>query len=178
MKTMRLFWVMMLLLNLLGCAPKLAVERSFDWKADFQSYHSWFWIDGKPALMDVLLGDDLTDQMVRRAVTEELRAKGLEARADEPDLLVRYTTRFQEAVAATPGDLGYSYQWRWTREPQGVGQGRTYSQGTLTIDLIDRRTGHLVWQGKASDLVTDERDAQGKIRRAVQQLFALYPPTE
>jgi len=169
--------LMVVLLGTLGCAPKMKVERSFDWTADFQHYHTWFWIDGKPALMDILLGDDLTDQIIRRAISEELQAKGMTAQADEPDLLVRYTTKFQEAVANSPGNLGYSYQWRWSRDAQGTGQGRTYGQGTLIIDLVDRKTGLLVWQGKATGVVHDPENAKGKIREAVRKILALYPPT-
>ncbi len=177
MKLMRLLLAILLLGSLLSCATKPEIERSFDWKADFSSYHSWFWLDGKPALVDALLGDDVTDQLIRRAIAEEFNAKGLKAKVDEPDLLVRYTTRFQEAVAATPGNLGYSYQWRWTQEAQGRGQQHSYSKGTLIIDLIDRKTGVLVWQGRGSGAITDERDAQGKIRTAVKNILALYPPS-
>ncbi len=177
MKTMRLLFAILLLGSLLACASKPVVERSFDWKVDFASYRSWFWLDGKPALVDAMLGDDVTDQLIRRAVAEELDVKGLMAKADEPDLLVKYTTRFQEAVAATPGSLGYSYQWRWTQKAQGPGEQQSYSKGTLIIDLIDRKTGALVWQGRGSGAITDERDAQGKIRMAVKDILAQYPPT-
>ncbi|WP_432822208.1 DUF4136 domain-containing protein [Trichloromonas sp.] len=177
MKLLRLLLLILLLTGLLACAQKPVVERSYDWKADFSSYRSWFWVDGKPALVDALVGDDRTDQLIRRAVAEELDLKGMQARADEPDLLVKYTTRFQDAVAATPGALGYSYQWRWTGEAQGRGQQQSYSKGTLIIDLIDRKTGILVWQGRGSGAITDERDAQGKIRTAVRDILAQYPPT-
>ena len=177
MKMMRLLFVMLLLVSLSACAPKPVVERSFAWATDFQNYHSWFWFDGKPALVDAMLGDDMTDQFIRRALAEELDVKGLVVRADEPDLLVKYTTRFQEAVSATPGELGYSYQWRWIRKAFGRGEQQSYSKGTLMIDLIDRKTGIPVWQGSVSGALRDEQDAQGKIRMAVKDILAQYPPT-
>jgi hypothetical protein len=127
--------------------------------------------------MDELLGDDMTDQFIRRAITQELTGKGLKVQADAPDLLVKFTARFQEAVAATPGSLGYSYQWRWVREGEGKGEARSSGRGTLIVDLIDRKSGALVWQGTHSGDITDERDAQAKIPQAVQRLLAQYPPT-
>ena len=102
MKSSRWLPMLLLLVLLAACAKPMSVSSSFDWKADFDGYRTWFWVDGKPALMDALLGDDMTDQFIRRAVTEELTGKGLAVRADEPDLLVRYTTRIREAVAAQP----------------------------------------------------------------------------
>jgi hypothetical protein len=177
MKMMRLLFAMLLLGSLLACASKPVVERSFNWATDFQSYHSWFWLDGKPALVDAMLGDNMTDQFIRRAMAEELVAKGLVIRADEPDLLVKYTTQFQEAVSATPGDLGYSYQWRWVKQAFGGGEQQSFSKGKLIIDLIDRKTGVLVWQGRGSAAIRDERDAQGKIRIGVKDILAQYPPT-
>jgi len=176
MKIIRLAAILLLLAALTACAKQPTVTHSFDWKADFSGYRSWFWLDGKPALMDELLGADMTDQFIRRAITQELTNKGLAVRADEPDLLVKFTSRYQEAVSATPGSLGYSYQWRWVREGEGKGEAQSYGRGTLIIDLIDRKTGALVWQGTHSGAITDERDAQAKIPGAVQAILAQYPP--
>ncbi|MDX9709098.1 MAG: DUF4136 domain-containing protein [Trichloromonas sp.] len=176
MKNSRWLPMLLLLVLLAACAKPMSVSSSFDGKADFDSYRTWFWVDGKPALMDALLGDDMTDQFIRRAVSEELTGKGLAVQADEPDLLVRYTTRIREAVAAQPGDLGYSYQWRWIREGVGRGQAESAGRGFLHIELIDRRAGTLVWQGTVSGGITDERDAQGKIPNAVKKIFEQYPP--
>lgn len=178
MKTLRLLLLILCLGSLLACAPKPVVESSFDKKVNFSTYQSWFWLDGKPALVDALLGDDMTDQFIRRALAEEFDAKGLQAKADAPDLLLKYTTRFQEAVSATPGDLGYSYQWRWVREAFGRGESQSYSKGTLIVDLIDRKTGTPVWQGSISGALRDKRDAQGKIRAAVKELLVRYPPVQ
>ncbi|MEJ2199902.1 MAG: DUF4136 domain-containing protein [Desulfuromonadaceae bacterium] len=165
-----------LLVVLTACAPKLASKNTFDGRADFQQYHSWFWSDGKPALVDAMVGADLNEQFIRRAIADELVAKGLAIQAGQPDLLVRYETHFQEAVSATPSETGYSYQWRWVRWAFGESEQQSYSKGTLIIDMLDRKTGNLVWQGSVSGPIRDKTDAQGKLRAAVKEVLAPYPP--
>jgi len=177
MKLRFLISFMLLAFGLWGCAKPTTVSHTFDEEADFSSYHSWFWLDGIPAMKDVLLGGDMTDQFIRRAITNELISKGLKVQVDNPDLLVKFSTSFRQAVSSMPGDLGYSYQWRWVRQAPGKGEPQSYSKGTLVVDLIDRKTGLLVWQGSASGAVSDEQEAQGKIPQAVKDIFAPYPPS-
>lgn len=54
-----------------------------------------------------------------------------------------------------------------------------YQVGTLQIDLIDAKTGQLVWRGSAEKVIDDtptpaERSAA--IHNAVAKIFSDYPP--
>ncbi|NUO87105.1 MAG: DUF4136 domain-containing protein, partial [Cupriavidus sp.] len=52
-----------------------------------------------------------------------------------------------------------------------------YTEGTVNIDLVDRRQMKLVWEGVAVGSVdtSDKASAQQRIDRTVAQIFAKYP---
>ncbi|WP_081703082.1 DUF4136 domain-containing protein [Desulfuromonas sp. TF] len=177
MRKIRICLLLIFLIFLAACAkPDHRVESSFDWQADFEQYRSWAWLDRKPALMDTMVGDDLIDQVVRRAVTNELERTGLVQSAEKPDLMVKYQARFQEAVAATPGASGFSHAWRWRRRAEGGVQQESYRKGTLIIELIDREKNTLVWRGVTSRPIGDRQDASTKTPEAVREILSQYPP--
>jgi len=159
-----------------GCASPPKKNVSYDWTAIFANYQTWQWLDGKPIVTDALIGADLTDSFVRRAVTKELERKGMRLAMKSPDLLVNYRGNFEQAVSSEPGKSGYSYAWRWSQDDSGEWTGRSLARGTLLIEMIDARTKNLVWRGSISDAVTDASQLQSQIPAAVRAILDAYPP--
>jgi hypothetical protein len=53
--------------------------------------------------------------------------------------------------------------------------------GTLVVDVIDARTGNIVWRATASKQVDTNADPAKRdrnIRRAAERLFKNYPPVK
>lgn len=52
-----------------------------------------------------------------------------------------------------------------------------YTEGTLTLDLVDRARKQLVWSGAAFGRITDKvrKDPQGTVDTAVREIMARYP---
>lgn len=172
----RLFLVGCALLLISGCASPPEKKVSYDWTAIFANYHAWQWLDGKPVVTDALIGADLTDSFVRRAVTKELERKGMRLTMKNPDLLINYRGNFEQSVSSEPGVSGYSYAWRWSKKDSGEWEGRSLARGTLVIEMIDSRTKNLVWSGSISDAVTDPSQMQSQIPAAVRAILDAYPP--
>ena len=75
-------------------------------------------------------------------------------------------------------DYGFGDDWYW-----GGGMGssttqvRTYTQGSLIVDIWDAEKKQLVWRGIGSDTVSSNPESNAKkIDKVVADLFKKYPP--
>jgi hypothetical protein len=67
----------------------------------------------------------------------------------------------------------------------GMGMGtsttnvRTYTQGTLIVDIWDAKAKELIWRGVASDTLSEDPQKNvEKGSKALAKMFKFYPPTE
>jgi hypothetical protein len=168
---------------LAGCAT-LKVESQSDPKADFAAYKTYAWDPTPPSKeeADAMQYPEAV-AMVRQAVDRELAARGLKlVEGDQADLmaaahghgknrLVVLDSGYKQAT----GPLGYSGPL--TGAPTvSINDARVYRDGTLILDLVDRRTGAVVWRGTASDTVTEPSQVKAVVDGAVKRMLADYPP--
>lgn len=144
-----------------------AKQVSFDAGADFSAYRSYAWREGTPA-RNPSMQDRIED-----FVDAQLASKGL-ARVDaEPGL---YVTTY-----VLPDEVGLEELARrnalrfWSGatsvSPADVGA------GTLVVDLVDARSGRVVWRGVGSETVTGSFETMTrKVESAVKKMFRRYPP--
>jgi hypothetical protein len=123
----------------------------------------------------------LTTRQLEKSVARELEARGY-ARAESPDLLVNFNIATSDKVQGTPGPAlgvgfgGWRHGYGW-----GVGYGgediRTVTEGTLTVDVVDRSRNELVWSGSAVGQLTKQvlDNPDPAIDQAVTLIFAKYP---
>lgn len=124
----------------------------------------------------------LTTRYLKEAVTREMLARGY-TQSDKPDLLVNFHTGTRDKVESTPGPaVGVGYgRWGWRGWGWGVGYGgrdvRSYTEGSLTIDVVDQRKSEIVWTGTAEGRLTNKvlEQPQPAIDKAVTAIFAKYP---
>jgi len=130
--------------------------------APFGSYGRYAWRDGTPA------PDPLVEQRVHTIVNAELASRGL-TESNTPDVYVATHAVTQQHPQLIVNGFGWG--------PGGVASVDTYTMGTLVVDLYDAHTGQMVWRGVAPDSVSDkpEKNTQ-RINKAVQKMFAKYPP--
>ena len=102
---------------------------------------------------------------------------------NNPDLLINFHLKTEEKTRTSPpvyygGYYGYRsgvyMGWPGYVEPGHID---TYTEGTLSIDLVNRRTNQMVWEGTAVARVTDTSMANTDqaVREAVGAIFAQYP---
>ena len=169
-----------LLLAMSACSSR---QVNFDYahEADFSSYHTFAW-----HLEDTSLEEEnmLAHQRIVAAVEQQLTAKGLRKVDSKPDVYVTYHGEDKENMTLSTTSMGYGYGpgWGWGGF-YGAGMGstttqvRTYTVGTLVVDIWDAAAKALVWRGIASDTISNspQRNAQ-KIDDAVTDMFRRYPP--
>ncbi|HVY79457.1 MAG TPA: DUF4136 domain-containing protein [Steroidobacteraceae bacterium] len=124
----------------------------------------------------------LVTRYLKDAVTREMLARGYTESA-EPDLLINFRVASKDKIESYPGPaVGVGYgRWGWRNWGWGVGYGgsdvRTVTEGSLTIDVVDRRQSALVWRGVAQGRLTKQAldHPQPAIDDAVAAIFAKYP---
>ena len=166
---------------LAACASKPTIRSNVDPAANFSAYRTFAFYDeatGRKATYD-----SFANQYIKNAVLREMQARGLQ-RADTPDLLVNIhvETKDKVRVSETPtaGYYGGYYGYRAGMYGWGTGVSTTvdnYTEGTLNIDVIDRGSSKLVWEGIAIGRISDKaRDnPQPAIDAVVKQVFERYP---
>lgn len=168
-----------------GCASTIEIGSHFDRTIDFTSYTTFAWIADPPYIGGEpgMRPDANVQASIEQAIRGELEALGYEfvAARDEGDFVVAYMTGSRELIreADYPTEFQGFMSWHVPGSLNVVRDStvHTYTEGTLSVDLFDIRTGKPVWHGWAQKTVTDSdrRDPVPSIERGVRQLFATFP---
>jgi hypothetical protein len=184
-KNHRLRFLLLALLSLLSTLPATAkIATDFDPDLDFSKFKSFAFIGGVEQLVRMQLNPDLLNDRIHRAVSRELRAKGLhEVRPEEnPDLVVRYWANSQKNF-----DVAASTNWGVYGPYDGHHWGLVYysmdtyttHEGTLGIELIAANLRDLAWRMFASVKINETdpqkiwKIADGNIKNG----FKRFPPS-
>jgi hypothetical protein len=173
-----LFIVMVL--TMASCSS-VKVAYDFDKQADFTKYKTYAFTEDVAKLPV----DDLNRGRIITAVETELAAKGF-SKSDNPDVLIDIfvtAKKRTEAVANTSG-TGYRGGY-YGRYGYGGGFATTtvsyndYVDGTLLINMVDKSTEKIAWQGRGTRTIDEDASASKReqnINYAVKQIFTNYPP--
>jgi hypothetical protein len=120
---------------------------------------------------------------VKQALRREMDVRGLRYVESGGDLLVNAAVKSSDKTdISTMPTMDPYFGYRGGRYNPWVGYSqetivRQYTEGTLTIDLVDRARKQLVWSGAAFGRVTDKvrNNPQGAVDTAVREIFARYP---
>ncbi|MGH8026267.1 MAG: DUF4136 domain-containing protein [Pseudoxanthomonas sp.] len=172
-----------LALLLAGCATGPRITSEADPEADFGSYRS-FGFYAPLALEKEGYATPTTDR-IKAATRAQLESRGYIYAASEPDLWVNLNAYMQERtdVSTIPTvDYNYYYSYRarsyfavpYWRDETHVSQ---YTEGTLNVDLVDRRKNRLVWEGIAVGRIAKLKPAEraARIDSTLAEIFARYP---
>ncbi len=155
-----------LVLFLCACAATATaqtVQSDFDRSYDFSKLKTFNFAEQR--FDDPLAEDALNNGRIRHALESRLMAAGYGMEeVDRPDFVVVYyvTSRNKFSVQ----DYGYGPPRWFGRRDVRVDE---YTEGTLTVDLIDARTGQLVWRGRISGTV-ELKGNDKKIDKAADKL--------
>lgn len=168
---------------LAACATGPRVRTDYDPSADFGRYRSWGFY--KPIAMEESGYSTWISDRIKENVRREMEARGYRYAEKDPDLQVNFQGIVREktdvwSVPRTDFHYFYSYRRRayfavpfWYDDTQ-VNQ---YTEGTLTVDLVDAERNRMVWTGAAIGRVV-KRTPQEKLAEvdtAIASIFAQYP---
>lgn len=179
-------------LLVISCGPK--VNTSKKTAKNLESFTSYAFLPNQ----DTIQTSNYDNAFVNEVVIDEINVnmQELDYRLDrnQPDLLVYYHLMLDEEVAvnASPVYTNYSYYRpgyyvgpyyrnyaynNYFTVPRLAGSAIEqipYKEGTIVIDIIDRRTNEIVWRGRANDMITPT-NLEEKLRNYVDAIFEEFP---
>lgn len=118
-------------------------------------------------------------ELLKNAIVKQMDLKGLKLDTNDPGLMVNIGVVVSEEIQtretsfSNPGDrMGYMGQRNYSWQAGEVEVGR-YREGTVTLDLVDKASSKLVWQGSAESVLPNkETNVPTLIDTGMEQLFA------
>ena len=164
-----------------GCTSGPSIYANKDPGADFANFKTYNFMNplgtDRPGYSSVL------SEYLRTAASRELEARGYR-KSDNPDLLINFNVQTKDKIQTTTtpsgpaygGYYGYrsGYYGTWGGYDTQVTQ---YTEGTLTVDVIDAGRKQLAWDGTAVGRVRDEarKNLQAAVDRVMTQIFEKFP---
>jgi Domain of unknown function (DUF4136) len=172
-----------------GASAQVRVD--FDRERNFNRYRTVS-VDVGPLVRTDGVVDErntLAEGRLRQAVTNEFLQRGIESTDAQSQLIVRVSARDSErrelvSTGWAPYPSYWSRRWGYWRRPYYGRWGlydspvltRRYVEETLTIDVVDRATGELVYRAEATGEVGNNRDKD--VVKAVDKAFKKFPVKE
>src|SRR5262245_31291624 len=155
-------------------ASAQSVSYDYDKSAEFSRLKTYAWAPGTP------VRDEINHKRVVDAIDAQLASKGFTkvVASAHPDMLVAYHATFDKDLRIT----GFSSGWGGYRFPgtrSGTATTDTIVNGTLVVDIVDAKTGSIVWRGIATkeiDTKASPEKREKNINKAAEKLFKNYPP--
>jgi hypothetical protein len=182
-KTPRLLAAGLLVLVLAGCATGPRIRAQVAPGENVAAYRTY-------GFFERLGTDDSTYASVlslnlKAATSRELEARGYRP-APNPDLLVNFHLAQKEKIEGRSGPtfgFGFGRGWGSWRGGYSWGAGisdtdiRSTTEGTLTIDVVDRARNQIAWAGSAAGTITSKvlDDPKAAIDRVVPKIFEKFP---
>lgn len=136
----------------------------------------------------------ITTRYLETAVDRQMTARGF-TKSDHPDLLIDFHTTLRDRVRGGwgpgwGGGWGYGWGWGWGYGwgpgywggpgPWGLGgwnDVEAYTEGTLTVDVINAKTKDAIWSGSAVSRVSRAalQRPRASINETVDSIFAKFP---
>lgn len=194
MKIFRHFLSLSILAGILlvGCGPKVDTNKRT--AKSLNSYESYAFLPNQDTIQTSVYDNAQVNEIVIDEIRQNMQDLNYRLDRNQPDLLVYYHLMLDEemAVNANPVYTNYSYYRpgfyvgpyyrnyaynNYFTVPRIAGnsvQQVPYKEGTIVIDLIDRRTNEIVWRGKAEDVVSPG-NLNEELRTYVNAIFDRLP---
>jgi hypothetical protein len=158
----------------LGCSS-MTVRADHDSQKDFSGYSSFsiFERQGKENRRPQM--SPIVDRRIGATMAAEFQAKGFDSTSPrDADFLVTFYTSVRRRVVIN--HAGW-YGWgRWGMRG-GATWANSFPEGTLVIDIIDRRNRELVWRGVGEGAFTSTNPSDKKVAKRVGKILRTFPPT-
>lgn len=161
-----------------SCVSSLAVVTDYDKDADFASFKTYYWTDDfqheNATGNEPLFYNTLMKKRMKESIDQEMQGRGYVLDAVNPDLLLDARIIVDQTNTTT---MYPSYQpFFWGFYPNSTYQTSTQrKEGSLVIEMIDKKAKQLVWQGYSEDAVDPQaKDKEQEVRDAVTKIFSKY----
>ena len=162
---MRRFMSLLMLSALTAGCAAMTVSSHIERNVTFSDYATYDWgpRDALPIGDPRLDNNPFFRDYAEGAIEKMLAARGYErATGLDADVLVHYHASVNDRIDVYAADTAHGY-CNGNCEPRVI----QYQEGTLVIDLVDRRTNKVVWRAWAQDTMDGIIDDQDRLERQV-----------
>ena len=163
-----------------GCASAPNIVTNSDPSADFMSLRTFDFM--QPLSTDIGDIQTLLSTQLIAATTDELEMRGWRREQNSPDVVINFLLETQEQIrsritsasASTMHRSGRYGGWGATMSTPTIEQ---TTQGALSLDMIDPARNLMIWEGTATNRVTDSirENQEESVRTFVKAILADFP---
>ena len=166
-----LFFLTVIVFTIASCNT-IRVTTDYEPQTDFTQYKTFaFYKKG----IDKAPISDFDKRRIMRAISQELEAKGMK-KSKNPDVLVSLFTKAKKRVDV------YQNTWHpFYYSPFHQNRITKHTEGTLFIDILERETKKMIWQGIGKGFLSKSKIPEKRvenIKEFVKNILAEYPPKE
>ena len=170
---------LILLALLAGCSSGPTIVTNSDPSADFMNIRTFNFAE--PLATDNGNVRSLLSSHLMSATTTELAKLGWRQDANNPDVLVDFLLETQQQISSRNASASMSMHrggrygmWGGTMSTPTI---ETTTQGALSVDIIDPARNQVIWEGTATNRVTDSirRNQEESVNRFIAEIFAQFP---
>ncbi len=188
---------LLVVLSMSACAAQLKSSVDVADHAEFGELKTYAWITDQPFFASNAASPEvinpLNEQRIRTAVEQQLQNKGYrQVSIDQADFVVAFSLGARDRVRVQQyyNDFGYNYYGyhhgfsrfgRFGRFGRGFGgfgssvSVRTFTEGTLVVDIFENAEKEAIWHGSASKRLSRDNGTRELIDEAITALLAEFP---
>lgn len=163
------------LLFALGCSQKFQVHTTADTDYDVRlfSTYNWFPMKDIEYRNNPLYYNEMNDKYIQAAVDRNLSDKNFR-KVEEPAELVIHYHIVERSMTISREDPFFYHHAQWMGQEPVY---EDYTEGTLIIDIMERKSNALVWRGLANGVFNTAQPYLSKkdIDAAIDQIFKDFP---
>ncbi len=179
MNIFRTTLILALLVLVSACSSGPNLRSDFDPSADFSKYKTYGFV--RVTGTDQAQYQTLVTQHFKRALREQMDARGYQYTETNPDLLLNFNAILSDKVKVTTHpSSGMYYGYRGYGAWGSYGSYtdvRHYTHGTVNVDMVDGKRQQLVWEGVAEGTVKEssKEDIGTRIANVINLIMQQYP---
>ncbi len=157
----------------------VTVDADEKLNTDFKQYKSFTWASQVDSKLDpgfYFLNDLELKDRIRNSVSYELEARGYEMNRQSPDLLVNFRVFDKPATIRSFTDYGTTYFGTDEIRESGDVKMLEVKAGSIVLNLVDKKSGQVVWRGLVSGLTNSNGFdmSENRVKEAVKLMFDRY----
>jgi len=172
--------VVLLSLLLYSCGT---IMQTYSYKAkgvDLDSYKTYAWVNLEHFVDENKEGEKRYARYILDLANAELLKKGFVLDVENPDAVFQFDTQIENkvkynqsptvSVGVGIGGPGYYVGGAMPVSGGQITQSN-YEEGVLTVEMLEPKTGKLVWRGWAQEEISFETDMESDLKMAVRNIF-------
>ena len=165
-----------------SCSSGPRIITNADPSADWSQFRTFGFF--QPLSTDRGTVRSITSEQLIESTTREMEKAGFTRSDSQPDLLFDFVLTTRETIQTRPSasasvhhSRGRYRTWSGWSMAGSTTEVVQRTEGTLGVDIVDRARNQLVWEGAASQRVTDStrRNQSEVLDVAVTEIFAKFP---